>query len=100
MTKGLISQNKYEYRIDLINKAHPELSVKREYCSTFEIGECWGYNQFEPLDQLATKGFLKDDTLTFRVGIRNSSYRALVIEKELYIASLRHQLEQKSKKPS
>ena len=50
MTKGVASQNKYEYRIELLNPVHPELSLKREYCSTFEIGECWGYNQFEPLE--------------------------------------------------
>lgn len=49
MSKALGAQNKYEYRIELINPVEPTLTVKREYCSTFEIGECWGYNQFEPL---------------------------------------------------
>ena len=46
MTKGFAAQNRYEYRIELINKKHPELTVQREYCSSFKIGECWGYNQF------------------------------------------------------
>lgn len=35
MTKGLVSENKYEYRIELLNIVYPELSVRREYCSTF-----------------------------------------------------------------
>jgi tripartite motif-containing protein 37 len=46
MSKALGVQNKYEYRIELVNPSEPNLTVKREYCSTFEIGECWGYNQF------------------------------------------------------
>ena len=29
MTKGLVSQNKYEYKIELINSVNPDQSVKR-----------------------------------------------------------------------
>jgi len=35
MTKGLVNENKYDYRIELLNPLHPELLVKREYCSSF-----------------------------------------------------------------
>ena len=35
MTKGLVGQKKYEYRIELLNAVYPELAVRREYCSTF-----------------------------------------------------------------
>jgi len=35
MAKGLVNENKYDYRIELLNPLHPELSVKREYCSSF-----------------------------------------------------------------
>ena len=46
MTHAFTSQNRYEYRIELMNPIDPTMSVRREYCSTFEVGECWGYNQF------------------------------------------------------
>jgi tripartite motif-containing protein 37 len=46
MSKALGAQNKYEYRIELVNPSEPSLTVKREYCSTFEIGECWGTTNF------------------------------------------------------
>ena len=35
MSKALGAQNKYEYRIELVNPSEPNLTVKREYCSTF-----------------------------------------------------------------
>lgn len=35
MSKALTNQNKYEYRIELINPVDPSLTVKREYCSNF-----------------------------------------------------------------
>ena len=95
MTKGLVSQNKYEYKIELINSINPDQSVKRQYCSTFEIGECWGYNQFQPLDQLVAKDFVQENTLLFQIGIRNRTYRSLVAEKEFYIEHLKNQLKLK-----
>lgn len=65
--------------------------MRREYCSAFEVGECWGYNQFEPLDQLVAKEYIQCDTIRFRVGVRNSNYRELAEQKKLYIDSLKKQ---------
>jgi tripartite motif-containing protein 37 len=92
MSKALGTQSKYEYRIELLNLVDASLTVKREYCSTFEIGECWGYNQFEPLEQLQVKEFIEDDSLLFQVGIRNRNYRSLVYDQILYIELLRAQI--------
>lgn len=49
MTKGFSSGNKYEYKIELLNNKNNKDSVIREYSSNFDIGECWGYNQFIPI---------------------------------------------------
>ena len=50
MTKGYVNENKYEYKIELINHRFIKDSVVRQYSSNFDIGECWGYNQFIPLE--------------------------------------------------
>jgi len=34
----------------LINHYNSKDSIVREYSSKFDIGECWGYNQFVPLN--------------------------------------------------
>lgn len=56
------------------------------------MGECWGYNQFEPLDHLAEKEYLVSDTLHFRIGLRNRTYRSLSSQQQLYISHLNKQL--------
>lgn len=81
----------------MINSIYPELTVRREYCSTFEIGECWGYNQFEPLDQLASKEYIQGDALTFRVGVRNRTYRSFAEQQAVYIKRLQEQLSEKKR---
>ena len=45
---------------------------------------CWGYNQFVALAELEN-GYLKDDSLSFVVSVRNPSYRNLVRDQEKYI---------------
>jgi len=56
------------------------------------VGECWGYNQFEPLDQLELKQFVVDDCLIFHIGVRNRSFRSLVRDQGLFIGMLQNQL--------
>lgn len=75
-----------------MNLLNSKDSVVREYSSTFDIGECWGYNQFIPIPEL-TSGFLHaDDSLHFRVSIRNPSYRCLVRDQQKYIEVLEERL--------
>lgn len=50
MSKGYVNGNKYEYKIELVNQKSIKDSVIREYSSNFDIGECWGYNQFIPIE--------------------------------------------------
>ena len=52
MSKAYSNENKYEYKIELINHFTPKDTIIREYSSKFDIGECWGYNQFIPLVEL------------------------------------------------
>lgn len=88
MSKGYINENKYEYKIELINHLGAKDSVVREYSSKFDIGECWGYNQFIPLVDLEN-GFLnEEDALMFVVSVRNPTYRSLVRDQENYIQIL------------
>lgn len=72
-------------------------SIVREYSSTFDIGECWGYNQFVPIADLPS-GFLgADDSLIFHISIRNPSYPSLVRDQQKYIEVLRGRLEEGEK---
>ena len=59
-------------------------TIIREYSSTFDIGECWGYNQFIAIGELGN-GFLNGDGLKFVVSLRNPSYRSLVRDQQRYI---------------
>jgi hypothetical protein len=62
-------------------------SVVREYSSKFDIGECWGYNEFIELDQLKG-GYLVGDTLSFRFYVRNPNYRCLSLDQKKYADKL------------
>jgi hypothetical protein len=92
LTKAFTSGCEYEYKIELLNHLLSKDTVMREYSSHFDIGECWGYNQFIPLPQLA-HGFLTDEgDLIFCVSIRNPSYRTLVRDQDNYISFLEAKL--------
>ena len=85
MTKGFSSGNKYEYKIELLNNKNNKDSVIREYSSNFDIGECWGYNQFIPIEELSNDFLTGSGDLLFVVNVRNPSYRSLVRDQKQYI---------------
>lgn len=78
LLKGVAEPAKYEYKIEMvradastlsswpprdglelqINHVDPSQCVVREFCSDFEVGECWGYNRFFRLDLLENEGYL------------------------------------------
>lgn len=87
MSKAERNQKKYEYKIELVNYDTSAQNIRREYCSAFDIGECWGYNQFVLLEELE-QGFMFGDSLQFVMGIRNSDYRSLSQDQSTYIARL------------
>ena len=96
MTRAYESKKEYEYKIELVNHDNESASLLREYLSTFDVGECWGYNQFIDLD-LLNSGFLLDDKLVFRFYIRPSDYKNQVLDQQNYIKKLEvdvHQLEE------
>jgi tripartite motif-containing protein 37 len=59
---------------------HPSMDreqiVSREYCSDFEIGECWGYNRFYRIEGIIDEGFLheEDGAIHLKFNVRASSY--------------------------
>lgn len=57
----------------------------REYSSNFDIGECWGYNQFIPIEELNNDFLSEAGDLMFNVNVRNPSYRSLVRDQGKYI---------------
>ena len=59
----------------------------REYSSEFEIGECWGYNQFIELKNLEF-GYLAEDELEFKFYVRNPTYKDMAIEQKKYIGTM------------
>lgn len=64
----------------------------REYSSKFDIGECWGYNQFLAIPDLQNGFFGTEDTLHFSVSVRNPSYRSLVRDQQKFIEVLQNKL--------
>ncbi len=92
LTKGYENHNKYDYKIELVNFLTTKESVIREYSSTYDIGECWGYNQFIAIQDLKN-GFLDpEDSLNFIVSLRNPSYRSLVKDQQKFIEVLENRL--------
>lgn len=79
-------------------------SVIREYSSNFDIGQCWGYNQFIPIQELNNDFINQDGNLVFIVNVRNPSYRSLVRDQKQYIQSLEkdiaHEKSEKNISPS
>ena len=98
MSKGYVNENKYEYKIELINQKYLKDSIVREYSSNFDIGECWGYNQFVPLEELENDFLTDEGSLVFHVCVRNPSYRSLVRDQNNYIDKLENKLQEESEK--
>jgi len=57
----------------------------REYSSNFDIGECWGYNQFIPIEEVENDFLSEEGGLVFHISVRNPSYRSLVRDQNNYI---------------
>ena len=97
MSKGYENENKYEYKIELVHSRLVKDSIVREYSSNFDIGECWGYNQFVLLSDIEDNFLWDDDSLNFNVSVRNPSYRSFVRDQNNYIENLEKKLNQSEK---
>jgi hypothetical protein len=85
LSRGYENENRYDYKIELLNHLNPKKSIVREHSSKFDVGECWGYNQFLAIADLQN-GFLGvGDTLHFSVSVRKPSYRSLVSDQQKFI---------------
>lgn len=89
LSSGPSGSSKYEYRVQMLH-SNPEKEISREFVSDFEIGECWGYNRFFPLDLLASEGYLDSerDTLELRFQVRPSTYYQKCRDQQWYILEL------------
>jgi hypothetical protein len=64
----------------------------REYCSSFYIEECWGYNQFILISELGNGFITESGDLVFNVNVRNPSYKSLVSDQNNYINYLEEKI--------
>lgn len=89
LSSGHPGTNKYEYRVQMLH-ADVGKEISREFVSDFEIGECWGYNRFFPLDLLASEGYLdtQRDLLGLRFQVRPSTYYQRCRDQQYYINQL------------
>lgn len=71
-------------------------SMVREYSSEFEIGECWGYNQFIELKNLEF-GYLAEDELSFKFYVRNPTYKDMAVEQKKYINLMANKIKELEK---
>ncbi|CAF0875972.1 unnamed protein product [Didymodactylos carnosus] len=102
LTTGLSEPSKYEYRVEMIHQLSkdPVKNIIREFASDFEVGECWGYNRFFRLEQLASEGFLENDTLILRFQVRPPTYYQKSRDQQWYTNHLEnenHQLQNEIK---
>jgi hypothetical protein len=81
----LVNGNEYEYKIELINHKKGKGSLMREYCSSFYIEECWGYNQFILISELGNGFLTENGDLIFNVSVKNPNYKSLVDDQNNYI---------------
>lgn len=89
LTSGHPGSSKYEYRVQMQHELASK-EISREFVSDFEIGECWGYNRFFPLDLLASEGYLNTrlDTLELRFQVRPSTFFQRCREQQWHIHQL------------
>jgi tripartite motif-containing protein 37 len=76
LVAGPTEPSKYEYKIEMTHllSCDSAMSVGRKFVSTFEVGECWGYNRFFRLDCLEAEGFLMDNAIEFQYSVRHASF--------------------------
>lgn len=80
---------RYEYRVQMIHQTTSKI-IQREFVSDFEVGECWGYNRFFRLDQLASEGYLSipKDSLELRFQVRPSTFYQRCRDQQWFITQL------------
>ena len=64
--------------------------MAREFASEFENGECWGYNRFFKIENLAKEGFWSEgeDCVQFRYQVRPITNYQLILDQQSYIERL------------
>lgn len=89
MVNGYKDTSKYDYQVEMQNHSNPDLSVRREFSSEFEVGECWGYNRFYKIDLLESEGFLDArDIIVLKFYVRPVTYYQKFKNQESYIQIL------------
>ena len=96
LTNGLNGSSKYEYRIEMIHRSSADVrkNIIREFASDFEVGECWGYNKFFPLNALIAEGYLDSDMLILRFQVRPPTFQQKTRDQQWYIKHLESENEQ------
>ena len=62
----------YYFRLELISLNMAGKTISKEYCSTFGLGDCWGYSDFISLEELPE--YFNEGKLLFVVGIKYKTY--------------------------
>jgi hypothetical protein len=90
LVAGPTEPSKYEYKIEMTHllSCDSAMSVGRKFVSTFEVGECWGYNRFFRLDCLEAEGFLMDNAIEFQYSVRHASFYYLCRDMGWYVGQL------------
>eukprot|EP00761_Pharyngomonas_kirbyi_P009368 gb/GECH01009384.1/.p1 GENE.gb/GECH01009384.1/~~gb/GECH01009384.1/.p1 ORF type:complete len:678 (+),score=182.24 gb/GECH01009384.1/:1-2034(+) len=88
LVEGIVDHAKYEYYVVLISRRNSDRKVMREFASEFEAHDCWGYNKFCQLDKIEHEGFISQDTLELRFGVRPPSFSQLAHHQNTYIDKL------------
>lgn len=96
LMNGRNVSSKYQYRVEMIYQLEfdPVKNITREFTSDFELGECWGYNKFFPLESLRNEGFVSNDKLILHFSVRSLTYEQKSSDQQWHIEQLQNQNQQ------
>lgn len=96
LMNGRNVSSKYQYRVEMIYQLEfdPVKNITREFTSDFELGECWGYNKFFPLESLRNEGFVFNDKLILHFSVRSLTYEQKSSDQQWHIKQLQNQNQQ------
>ena len=96
LKSGARSPGCYMHEIQIVNQLEPRKLISQRYESSFEIGECWGYDHFAKISTLYQDGYVhpKEDSLQIVVSVRPPSFfhscedlNALIKKKETRVST-------------
>jgi hypothetical protein len=80
--------NSYSIQMEVAHPLDPKRNIGKEHQGSFEFKETWGFGKFAKIDDLSQGGYMEEDCLEIRLGIRLNYYFDLYKRREVLLAGL------------